>query len=101
MIVYRYISYSYIGQPNLATDPNCHHVLTCDWRSPIIEGHLPPEPAALLVHVEDLERRLTEALGLRVRIALGRKKGTGAIQVRFETLEEFDHLTERLGLPPQ
>ena len=52
-------------------------------------------------NVEDLERRLTEALGLRVRIALGRKKGTGAIQVRFETLEQFDHLTERLGLPPQ
>jgi len=52
-------------------------------------------------NVEDLERRLTEALGLRVHIALGRKKGTGSIQIRFETLEEFDHLTERLGLPPQ
>ena len=50
-------------------------------------------------NVVDLERRLTEALGLRVQITLGRKKGTGKIQIGFETLEEFDHLTERLGLP--
>ena len=49
-------------------------------------------------NVVDLERRLTEALGLRVQITLGRKKGTGKIQIGFETLEEFDHLTERLGL---
>ena len=49
-------------------------------------------------NVVDLERRLTESLGLRVQIALGRKKGTGKIQIGFETLEEFDHLTDRLGL---
>ncbi len=50
-------------------------------------------------NVVDLEKRLTEMLGLRVQIVLGRKKGTGKLQVSFETLEEFDHLTERLGLP--
>ena len=50
-------------------------------------------------NVVDLERRLTESLGLRVQISLGRKKGTGTIRIGFETLEEFDHLTERLGLP--
>ena len=49
-------------------------------------------------NVVDLERRLSESLGLRVQIALGRKKGTGKIQIGFETLEEFDHLTDRLGL---
>ena len=49
-------------------------------------------------NVVDLERRLTESLGLRVQIALGRKKGTGKIQIGFETLEEFDHLTDQLGL---
>ena len=49
-------------------------------------------------NVADLEKRLTETLGLRVHIVLGRKKGTGKVQLSFETLEEFDHLTERLGL---
>lgn len=49
-------------------------------------------------NVSDLEKRLTETLGLRVHIVLGRKKGTGKVQLSFETLEEFDHLTERLGL---
>ena len=49
-------------------------------------------------NVVDLERRLTEALGMRVQITLGRKKGTGKIQIGFETLEEFDQVTERLGL---
>lgn len=49
-------------------------------------------------NVVDLERRLSDSLGLRVQIALGRKKGKGKIQIGFETLEEFDHLTDRLGL---
>ena len=49
-------------------------------------------------NVADLEKRLTETLGLRVQIVLGRKKGTGKVQLSFETLEEFDHLTDRLGL---
>ena len=49
-------------------------------------------------NVADLEKRLTDTLGLRVQIILGRKKGTGKLQVSFETLEEFDHLTDTLGL---
>ena len=49
-------------------------------------------------NVVDLEKRLTETLGLRVHIVLGRKKGTGKVQLSFETLEEFDNLTEQLGL---
>ena len=49
-------------------------------------------------NVADLEKRLTETLGMRVQIVLGRKKGTGKVQFSFETLEEFDSLTERLGL---
>ena len=49
-------------------------------------------------NVADLEKRLTNTLGLRVQIILGRKKGTGKVQLSFETLEEFDHLTDKLGL---
>jgi ParB family chromosome partitioning protein len=48
-------------------------------------------------NVVDLEKRWAETLGLRVHIVLGRKKGTGKLQISFETLEQFDDLTERLG----
>ena len=51
-------------------------------------------------NVVDLERRLGELLGMRVSISLGRKKGSGKLQVEFASLEEFDSLTERLGLGP-
>ena len=49
-------------------------------------------------NVVDLERRLGELLGMRVAISLGRKKGSGKLQIEFTSLEEFDSLTERLGL---
>jgi ParB family chromosome partitioning protein len=49
-------------------------------------------------NVVDLERRLGEILGMRVQITLGRKKGTGKLQVAFDSLDQFDQLTELLGL---
>ena len=49
-------------------------------------------------NVVDLERRLGEILGMRVHITLGRKKGSGKLQVEFNSLEQFDTLTDRLGL---
>ena len=49
-------------------------------------------------NVVDLERRLGEVLGMRVNITLGRKKGSGKLQVEFNSLEQFDTLTDRLGL---
>ena len=51
-------------------------------------------------NVVDLERRLGEILGMRVNISLGRKKGSGKLQIEFNSLEQFDTLTERLGLAP-
>lgn len=51
-------------------------------------------------NVVDLERRLGEILGMRVNISLGRKKGSGKLQIEFNSLEQFDTLTERLGLSP-
>ena len=49
-------------------------------------------------NVVDLERRLGEILGMRVQITLGRKKGSGKLQVAFDSLDEFDRLTDLLGL---
>ena len=49
-------------------------------------------------NVMDLERRLAQILGMRVQITLGRKKGTGKLQVEFGSIDQFDQLTDRLGL---
>lgn len=51
-------------------------------------------------NVIDLERRLGEILGMRVNITLGRAKGRGKLQVEFTSLEQFDKLTDLLGLGP-
>lgn len=51
-------------------------------------------------NVIDLERRLGEILGMRVNITLGRTKGSGKLQVEFTSLEQFDKLTDLLGLGP-
>ncbi len=48
-------------------------------------------------HLADLERRLGEHLGSKVRIRTGRKKGTGSLTIEFYTLEQFDGLMDRLG----
>ena len=51
-------------------------------------------------NVVDLERRLGEILGMCVNISLVRKKGSGKLQVEFNSLEQFDTLTDLLGLGP-
>lgn len=48
-------------------------------------------------HVEDLEERLGAHLGTKVRISLGRKKGTGKMSLEFYTLDQFEGLLDRLG----
>jgi ParB family chromosome partitioning protein len=56
-----------------------------------------PAPSAPSAHVADLERRLSEHLGSRVRIQLGRKKGTGRVVLEFFNLDQFDGLLSKLG----
>ena len=48
-------------------------------------------------HVEDLEERLEKHLGTKVKISLGRKKGTGRMSLDFYSLDQFDGLLEKLG----
>jgi ParB family chromosome partitioning protein len=53
------------------------------------------EPSA---HMKDLENRLTSQLGLRVQLRTGAKKGRGRVVIHYGSLDEFDHLMERLAL---
>lgn len=49
-------------------------------------------------NLRDLERRLAGALGTKVAIRAGRRKGSGRIVVHYRNLEEFDRLTALLGM---
>jgi ParB family chromosome partitioning protein len=49
-------------------------------------------------HISDLEGKLTSHLGTRVTIETRRNGQTGRILIDFYSIEEFDRITERLGL---
>ena len=62
------------------------------------EGSSPRVPGApRSSHVTDLESRLAAHLGTKVKISLGRKKGSGRMSLEFYSLEQFDGLLDRLG----
>jgi len=48
-------------------------------------------------NVADLERQLSEHLGTRVSIQLGRKKGSGRLTLDFYNLDQFDGLMQKMG----
>ena len=54
-------------------------------------------PLRSSAHLEDLERRLSEHLGSRVNIQLGRKRGSGRILIDFYSLDQFDGILAKLG----
>lgn len=60
----------------------------------------PGKTEARSSHVADLEEKLGAHLGTKVRINLGRKKGTGKISLDFYSLEQFDGLLDKLGFVP-
>ena len=49
-------------------------------------------------HILDLEQRLRENLGTKVRIDATKKGQRGKIVIDFYSLDEFDRLTEILGI---
>jgi ParB family chromosome partitioning protein len=49
-------------------------------------------------HITDLERKLSSELGTRVSIETNRSGQKGRIIIEFYSLDEFDGITERLGL---
>jgi ParB family chromosome partitioning protein len=56
----------------------------------------PPKPKVVDPNVQDAERQLREALGMRVRV-LAYKDNKGQIVIRYESLADFDRVLERLG----
>lgn len=55
------------------------------------------EPSAKQANVADLEKQLSEHLGTRVSVQLGRKKGSGRLLIDFFSLDQFDGLMDRMG----
>jgi ParB family chromosome partitioning protein len=56
----------------------------------------PPKLKVVDPNVQDAERQLREALGMRVRV-LAYKGNKGQIVIRYESLADFDRVLERLG----
>jgi ParB family chromosome partitioning protein len=55
-------------------------------------------PKARSAVILDMEKQLSEALGTRVAIRTGRKKGSGVLSIEYHSLDDFDHLVGRLGV---
>jgi ParB family chromosome partitioning protein len=66
---------------------------------PVPSSASQPGPGAprASAHLASLEKRLSEHLGTRVALQLGRRKGTGRLIVDFYSLDQFDGLLARLG----
>jgi ParB family chromosome partitioning protein len=67
-----------------------HHI------NPELHKADPPKPKVVDPNVQDAERQLREALGMRVRV-LAYKGSKGQIVIRYESLADFDRVLERLG----
>lgn len=61
-----------------------------------------PEPAtpSRRPQVADLESRLSESVGVRVRIKEGRRPNSGKLVFEYASLDDFDRILERLGVTP-
>ena len=49
-------------------------------------------------HISDLEQRCAMAIGTKVAIQEGRRKGTGRIVIEYYSLDDFDRIVDRLGV---
>lgn len=58
----------------------------------------PRAPRAKAAHIVDLEEKLARHLGTRVAIETRRNGRKGRIMIDFDSLDEFDRITEALGL---
>ncbi len=55
-------------------------------------------PEAVRPAAADAARRLTEALGTRVEVREGRRRHTGRLVIEYYSLDDFERITQRLGL---
>lgn len=66
-------------------------------REPVEGGSTHAPAAAENKHLSDVAVALSKAIGVPVRMHAGRKKNSGRIVIRYNSLEEFDRVAERLG----
>lgn len=57
-----------------------------------------PQKKEKAAHVVDLEEQLQRILGTKVRIESGRRANKGRIVIEYYSLDDFERLTERMGL---
>ena len=65
--------------------------------TPTRPGSIAPAADRSPANLGDLERRLSEYLGTRVQLLVGRRKGHGRLMIDFHGLEHFDDLMSRIG----
>ncbi|HEG43408.1 MAG TPA: ParB/RepB/Spo0J family partition protein [Phycisphaerales bacterium] len=58
------------------------------------------EPKQKPANILDLEQRLRETLGTKVQINTGKNTHRGRIIIDYYSLDEFERLTEKMGLSP-
>ncbi len=58
----------------------------------------PPQKKEKAAHIVDLEEQLQRILGTKVRIESGRRAHKGRIVIEYYSLDDFERLTERMGL---
>lgn len=66
-----------------------------------IEGNTQPGKKVKVKppHIQDIESKLSSQLGTKVSIETQKNGRKGKIIIKFYSLDEFDSITERLGLP--
>jgi len=62
------------------------------------EGSARPKTRTKAAHIVDLEDKLCRHLGTRVQIEARKSGQRGRIVIEFDSLDEFDRITEALGL---
>ncbi|HZL34643.1 MAG TPA: ParB/RepB/Spo0J family partition protein [Tepidisphaeraceae bacterium] len=58
----------------------------------------PPTTISVSPHLQDLERSLSQQLGLHVQVRSAAKKGRGKVILNYSSLDQFDELMNRLGV---
>ena len=54
------------------------------------------ERPAKEAHFAEIEQTLSKSLGLSVKLQPGKKKNAGRVTIRYESLEEFDRIAEKI-----
>jgi ParB family chromosome partitioning protein len=62
------------------------------------DTRLPAKPSSKPAHIADLEDKLRRQLGARVAIQTRRNGQRGKIIIEFDSLDDFDRITDSLGL---